>query len=167
MQGIVKRGLSDIITTVMLISLTVVVVGIVWVAVMPMIRDRMGSSDYCMNADVSVETAQGYTCWDSVQKIIVVQVRTGSVNVNVSGFKFYVSSGGNSVYYPKESYALPNSYNVFYLNSTGISSIDKLGVAAVVRNGKITKDCLAVFVNGLKSCDAGNVPPSQVLNASS
>lgn len=161
-----KRGLSDVITTVMLISLTIVVVGIVWVGVMPMIKDRMGSSDSCMGADVSVENSQGYTCWDKSKNISMVQIKIGNINVNVSGFRFFLSSGGNSIYFPKESYAAANSYNVFYLNTTGIYSIEKIGVAAVIRNGKTTKECPNSFVDVIRTCDVGTVDPSIVLNSS-
>jgi len=59
-----KRGLSDIAGTVMFVALTIIVVGIVWVGVMPLVKNNMGSVDGCMGADVSVETSQGYTCWD-------------------------------------------------------------------------------------------------------
>ena len=166
MQWVVKKGLSDVINTVMLVALTIVAIGAIWVAIIPMIRDRMGSSDSCLNADVSIDTVQGYTCWDSAQKVIVVQVKTGNVDVNVSGFKFLVSSGGNSILYPKESYIPPNSYNVFFLNSTRISSIDRIGVSAVIRTGKVVRDCPSVFVNKIMSCSGlETINPSQILNS--
>jgi flagellin-like protein len=161
-----KRGLSDVITTVMLIALTIIVVGVVWIGVIPMIRDRMGSSDSCMGAEVSVENSQGYTCWDRAKNISMVQIRAGSIDVNVSGFRFFISTAGNSVYFPKQSYAVANSYNVFYLNTSGIYSIEKFGVAAVIRNGKTTKECPNSFVDVIKTCDVGVVDPSIILNSS-
>lgn len=161
-----KKGLSDVINTVMLVALTIVAMGIIWVAIMPMIKDRMGSSDSCLNADVSIEVSKGYTCWDSAQEIVMVQVKTGNIDVNVSGFKFFVSSDGNSIRYPKESYISPNSYNVFFLNSTGISNIDGIGVAAVIRSGRTVRDCPSVFVNEITSCSGlETIESSQILNS--
>lgn len=161
-----KRGLSDIAGTVMFVALTIIVLSVVWIGVMPLVRNNMNSVDGCMGLDVSVDDSQGYTCWDENQKIILAQVRVGNADVNVAGFKLFVVSEGNSIYFPDEAYALPNSYNVFYLNSSGISSLDQIGVSAVINNGNILKDCQAKFVNKIQKCDAGVVDSSKVLNSS-
>ena len=72
--------------------LVVAMVAIVWVGVIPLIRNNMGSSDVCNNVDVSIETSQGYTCWAKDQNLTLVQVKKGSSNVNISKIKFAISS---------------------------------------------------------------------------
>jgi len=96
----------------------------------------------------------------------LVQVKVGNVDLNVSGFKFFVVSQGNSIYFPEKSYALPNSYNVFYLNSSGISGLDQIGVSAMINNGNTLKDCQANFINKIQTCNAGIIDSSKILNSS-
>ena len=49
-----KRGISDVVATVIIVVLTIVAISIVWVGVMPLIRDRLGDSDVCNNVDISI-----------------------------------------------------------------------------------------------------------------
>jgi len=125
--------------------------------VMPLIRDRLGNSDVCNDVDVSIETSQGYTCLNVGQSILAVQIKKGSNDVNVSGVKFYVSSGGNSVYYTTNYLFSQNSYHNFYLNLTGYSNIDKIEVVPVADAGKSKKDCTKISVESLRNCSLGLV----------
>ena len=82
-----KRGVSAVVATVLIVMITVAAVGIIWAVIIPMIKDNLGGSDSCKNMDVSVDVSQGYTCLDSNKQILMVQVKKGNENVNVSELK--------------------------------------------------------------------------------
>ena len=49
-----KKAISDVIATILIVMITVVAIGVVWIAVLPMVRDNLGSSDVCKDAGISI-----------------------------------------------------------------------------------------------------------------
>lgn len=154
-----KSGVSDVVATVIIIALVIVAITVVWVGIMPLIKDKVGSSDICNDADVSIETSQGFTCIDNAQKIISIQVHKGSNKVNLSGLKFLLSnSNGNSVVYTANSGVEQTSAKVFYLNiSTVGSNISSIGFIPILKDGKNLKKCAQSNLNTLPNCNLGLV----------
>jgi len=145
-----KRGVSAVVATVLIIMITVAAVGIVWAVVIPMIRDSLGGSAVCNDADVSIGTAQGYTCYDSVNNKISVQVKKGANNLSVSGVNFILTSAGSS-YSKNYSYNFAqNEYHSFVFE-TSLDFIDTVSIAPVLGGGKV---CGVVStMASLPSCD--------------
>ena len=162
-----KSGVSDVVATVIIIALVIVAVTVVWLGVMPMIRDRVGSSDVCNKVDVSIENSQGYTCWAQDKNVTLVQVKKGSADVNVSKFKFAISSAGNSVSFTNSTIMSRNSYAVYYLNTTGINSVDKIEVVPFAKSGNNEKACSAVYIENVKSCSPTVLSANEIQQASS
>jgi flagellin-like protein len=59
-----KKGVSAVVATVLIIMITVAAVGIIWAAIIPMVRDNLNKGTACNDAmsDISLVTDGGYTC---------------------------------------------------------------------------------------------------------
>ena len=84
-----------------------------------------------------------------MNNITVVQIKKGSNDVNISGLKFFLSSGGNSVSYTKDVSFERNSYYSFYLNTSSITKLEKIEVVPVAKSGNAKKDCASVFIENV------------------
>lgn len=65
-----KKGISTIVATVLIILIVVAGVTIVWVAILPMIRDSLEFSS--MIGSVSVLSSGGYTVYDADREVAIV-----------------------------------------------------------------------------------------------
>ena len=68
-----KRGISAIVAVVMTILITVAGVSIIWVAVVPMIQENIAFDE--LDGRVSIVTQGGYTVYDAVEEIMIVQIK--------------------------------------------------------------------------------------------
>lgn len=68
-----KRGISAIVATVLIILITIAGVTILWVAIIPLITQGATFND--ANARLDVVTSGGYTVYDKVNRIAIVQVK--------------------------------------------------------------------------------------------
>ena len=147
-----KRAVSDVMATVIIIALVIVAVTVVWVGVLPLIKNKVGGSDVCNSVDVSIENSQGYTCWASDKNVTLVQIKKGPNDVNISKMKFAISYGGNSFSYTNNTILQKNSFGVYYLNTTGINGVGKIEVVPFVRSGNSEKACSSVYITNVKAC---------------
>ena len=90
-----KRGLSDVIATLMIILLVIVAVGIVWVVVRNVISSgseeiELGRFSY----DLNIRSA--YLDSQNSVDVVRVTVRRNAGGENLSGMRFTFSDGGNS-----------------------------------------------------------------------
>ncbi len=96
-----KRGISPIITTVLLIMVSIVAVLIVAGFIIPFIRDSLGESKDCFDVvdQLEINTGSGYTCYyneSSTNMIANLTVKRGTKEVDINGFVLAVSGGGSS-----------------------------------------------------------------------
>jgi hypothetical protein len=63
MNRINKKAVSAVVATVLIIMITVAAVGIIWAAIIPMVRDSLSKGTICNDAlsDISIGV-EGYTC---------------------------------------------------------------------------------------------------------
>jgi len=101
-----KRGISAIVATVLIILITVAAVTIIWVAIIPMIQERFGFEDPKVRLDVS--TSGGYTVYDNDTKQILIQVKRGADEAELSGIKITLNFEGESYYEIVEPAPDPN-----------------------------------------------------------
>lgn len=59
-----KKALSDVVSTVVLIMITLVVIGIVWVAVDSFLKDRLEGSENCLYSFEKIKLNPEYTCYN-------------------------------------------------------------------------------------------------------
>ncbi|MCK4997360.1 LamG domain-containing protein [Candidatus Pacearchaeota archaeon] len=131
-----KRGISAIIATVMIILITVAAVGIVWVAIIPMIQDSLDFSS--LSGRVSVLN-KGYTAYDSVKEIAMVQVKRDVDEGVMNRIKITFNVEGNS---HSSSVVAPASGNtkVYYFDMNGIGEPDSVSVAPIFAVGNREKE---------------------------
>jgi flagellin-like protein len=145
----VKRGISDVVATVLIIMITIAAVGIVWAIIIPMIRDSVDSR--CDNIDVSIQTG-GYTCYDSGKKILMLQVVKGSSDINVTGLNVYLESEGSSFAFPTNLSFTRNEYKSFCVNASNVGEVDGVGVVPIVSSGMDSKECGKISISNIPSC---------------
>ena len=152
-----KKGISDVVANVLIVLIVIITVGLVWMFILPFITDRLSS--VCSDVDVTIDSSSGYTCLDTNQSIMLVQVKKCPTNVNISALKFYIDAGGNSEPYEQEGTLAPSSTKVVPLSTTGLVDITKIRLVSVVSNGKTKKDCAASSLDQIPLCT------SEVLDA--
>ncbi len=138
-----KRGISAVISSIMIILIVVGGTTLVWKIITPTINERIHLSDACKNADLMLNVIGGYTCYDPVLNGISVQVKKGRQEVNISGVEFIVQSQGNSVRIKKDLIFNNNEIKTFYFNvsSLGLSNIEKISISPIVMFGEKEKKC--------------------------
>jgi len=163
-----KRGISDLIATVLLIVITVAAVGIIYAAIMPLIRGQIETSQKCSSSGIEIDTSRGYTCDDRGKGEVSIQVQRGESDVDIVGLQLQVSGGGKSksieinntltgLDYVKEynytalayntSLSLPekNEARTYVINTTdptvGITAPESVSVAPIVKIGNKNKIC--------------------------
>ncbi len=83
-----KKGLSAVITTLILIALTISAIAIVWVTVSNLLTGRLDAAESCMNIFDKVEINERYTCYDAPNfhfSINIGDIEIEEVIVSVSG----------------------------------------------------------------------------------
>lgn len=157
-----KKGISAIVATVMIILITVAAVGIVWAAIIPMIRNQLEAGTICLDAisQVQVSDATGYTCRDATGDNVSLQIMIGSGDVNLAGLQVLISAKGNTESYDlleSEGIVLPgvNEANVYVIDTSSVSGkldIDEVQIAPIVAVGNSQKVCEASVPIALRDC---------------
>ena len=89
-----KKGISAIVTTVLIVLITVAAVTIIWVAIIPMIQDRLDIQDF--DVRLNVETASGYTVYDADKGKLLVRVGRGDDESEIDKLRVIVSFNGTT-----------------------------------------------------------------------
>lgn len=141
-----RKAISDLVATVLIVLITIAAVGIIWGAIMPIIKSNIESSQKCTNAELSVNTQSGYTYMNGEN--ISVQISRGASTVVLNGLQIKVmDSSGRSQIQTYNSSAVPgaNADKVYSFNVTALgldkSSIKKVGVAPIVALGNLNYTC--------------------------
>jgi parallel beta-helix repeat protein len=124
-----KKGISAVVATVLIILITVAAITLIWTAVIPMIKDN--ATSYEQNIDLSVATSEGYTVYDGENNAACVQVKRGSDGANLSGVQIIFSFGGEScsavIYQAFEK----NQMQKFCFNLSGYLKPDSVSVVPI------------------------------------
>lgn len=89
-----KKAVSALVATVLLILITFAAVGIIWGAIMPMLNRATQLGQACMNARLSIDTTQGYTCYDAEKKQANIMVARGAEDFELVGMQIGLASAG-------------------------------------------------------------------------
>jgi len=90
-----ERGISAIVATVLVILITVAAISIIWVAILPMIKDELEFRE--LDGRVSVVGSGGYTLYDDVEEIAMVQVKREPDEGVMNRIRVSFAVEGNSV----------------------------------------------------------------------
>lgn len=141
-----KKGISAVVATVLIILITVAAVTIIWAAVIPMIKNNLTGSDECMKAQSEVSIgASGYTCKTSDGMHIRLQVVHGPSPFKLSSLQVIIHDSDGNTQETSISSGLPtsNQEKVFDIseNYDAYSSATKIDIAPVLAVGSTTKNC--------------------------
>lgn len=146
-----KKGISEVVVTVILIALSLAAVVVVWTFVSTFINKQVSSSQSCFGNYDKVKINAQYTCYEtltngynlrfsltigdvSVDKVIVSVSSAGAVNSytitnipqTISGLVMYSGSNPDQV-------VLPGKNSGLTYNATGFSSkIDSIKIAPII-----------------------------------
>ena len=156
-----KNGISAVVAVILTILITVVGVGIIWGAILPMIKNSASFSD--LDIQLNVVKSGGYTFWDEDAGRLYVQVSRGVDEVDMTGVKLIVSIEGTTVVYPDQTsfpdgtYEVPgvNGKRTYVLNVT--ERPDSVKAIALVVVGKNEKEISSSgALNGLPVSSASD-----------
>jgi flagellin-like protein len=153
-----KKGVSAVVATVLIIMITVAAVGIIWAAIIPMVRDNLNKGTACNDAmsDISLVTDGGYTCVNQTSGNVSLQIKKASnTKVTLVAIQALVFVGGNSQTFEVRS-GLPqsNEYKTIFVGNTsyGTQNATKVKIAPVVTIGRTEETCDAVSEAPLPAC---------------
>jgi len=90
-----KKGISAIVATVLIILVTVAGVTIIWIGIVPIIKNDLNLEGEDVQLDVVGET--GYTAYDPETELVTVQVDRSGDNVSLGEVVIILSFNGTSV----------------------------------------------------------------------
>ena len=156
-----KKAISAVVATVLIILITVAAVTIIWSAIIPMIQDQLSGGTVCLDASAAVTISKAYTCIDTDDEEIKVQVSRGvggSNDFELAGLRILVSADGDttSVTIDKDSIdGLPpsNGEKVYTIDGDDYNAAaEEVSVAAIVTAGNKEKECEAGLPVKLSPC---------------
>lgn len=130
-----KRGLSTVVTSLLMILLAIVAIGIVSQILIPMIKEDLGSAGNCIDSIGNVKLNVEYTCYTGEIPNIKIEVSVITKKIQVEGFIFNVYSEGYArseeviENLPKENEA--RAYTLFAINNLNFKP-ETIGVSPIV-----------------------------------
>lgn len=77
-----RKGISDVITTVLLIGITIVVVGVVWTVINGIVKGNIESSESCFGIFGKAEINSRYTCYKVLPKELQFSINLGDLEID-------------------------------------------------------------------------------------
>lgn len=161
MKQKLKKGLSPVIATILLILLSVTAISIIARAIIPFVRESLGEGKECFEllGGLKIDTEGGYACYydktplPGSEKIVNITIHQG--DVEIKGFKISIIGEGDSRVFDIEEGSVPyismlNGSAVLelpgkggrktYSIDTDLTDVKKAVVAPVTKNGKLCKE---------------------------
>ena len=147
-----RKGISALVATVLLVLITIAAVGIIWGAVMPMIKGNIEKSQKCYDLALEIKQA-GNTCYHLYDETLDVQVGRGEKVADLNDLAIQVGYQGTSksvrisdstlVIYNNGTIPGPNEDVKYTINVTalGLGGVDYATVAAVLKIGNVESVC--------------------------
>lgn len=163
-----KKAVSEVVSTVLIIMITVAAVGIIMAWVIPMIRNNVDKGSACFDAqsDISLVTDGGYTCivnnatgWNGTGVSsgignISLQIRKGpSTKIALAGIQVLVSVRGDT---KSEvlNVSMPgnNEEKVYVVSNIKYNNAESVKIAPIVKLGSTNQICDISQTVPLSSC---------------
>jgi len=154
------RGISPVIATILLILIVLIIIGLLWFAINPFLSEKTSGFATCDKVDIVVDATSGVSCYDSDKKIVAVEVKKGSNNINITKLQFIFSYAGSDEVNIQEAVFDLNTQKVFYFNMTNVNGGEKptrVGVVAIIKVNEAEKICdVAAVEISIKECSLSN-----------
>jgi hypothetical protein len=100
-----KKGLSGVITAVILIALAMAVTGIIWFVISNLVEDQLEGVESCFGIYEKVEINEKYTCYDSINEEVQFSINVGDIELEelivslegIGGKQSIILNGTNAV----------------------------------------------------------------------
>jgi len=134
-----KRGISTVVASILLILLAVVAVVIIWFLLKGFITKSAGGIETsCITLDLEIEKAE----INADSNILYVQVKRGSGEGNLSGIRFKITNSSESMIRDRNTSMNELETKSFSFNDTGnVSVISKVEIAGVISFNNQEKIC--------------------------
>jgi flagellin-like protein len=144
-----KRGVSEIVATVLIIVIVVAAVGILWTVVSPMIKNNLNQIS-CSDIKLTIDLDKELTCSDISKNRTTIMIKRGADNFNITGLKVSLISNGTSfntqIKAPEPSQILTATISDTKFNS------DEVKIIPIINyNGK-QKTCDIVITSTVPTC---------------
>ena len=90
-----KKGVSEVISVILIVALVMIMIGVVWVVVKNLVSDKLSETGSCFENFGKVTLNNRYTCYNSTSKELQFSINIG--DANISEALLGVSSAGTSV----------------------------------------------------------------------
>lgn len=132
-----KRGISAVVTTVLLILISVIAVILIAGFIIPMIKNSLSEGTSCFDLVGYIQVLDNqYSCYNSTTTNVMIE--RGMDNLTISGITLSIMSAGNSKRYDINSTNIPlpgnaKTYNLGLTYANG----NVVKIASVTQSGKI------------------------------
>ncbi len=163
-----KKGISALVATVLLVLITIAAIGIIWGAILPLIRRGLGTSEACgFETRLDIEKTRGFTCFDENGYVFVEVSRPFTFTQELTKIMIQVSGGGRTdtfeivngttrtgitMYGGSSTLELPKPGESRTYNITVNFNATQVGVAPVVKVGGQNIICQATATEELTRC---------------
>jgi hypothetical protein len=134
------KGISTIIATLLIVAITIISTGIIWVTINDMINDKMKISN-CVNTFDKVLINDYYTCYDSSSDELKISIEIKDIEIDSVIIIIYEESQSKTFELPSTGYTYVKPYNGNYSDSltlpsqnsalTYIFNVDSAGMGGV------------------------------------
>lgn len=133
-----KRGISEVVATVLIILLVIAGIAIIWGVIIPIVKNNLVDTDYS-DVNLQIVTSEGYTVYDEELDLMMVQVKRGVDDNKLKGIFFkFVDENGNSVTDNTRSAPEVNQMKVYRFNLNDfVGKPVEISVAYVQEDGKV------------------------------
>lgn len=94
-----KKGLSTIVTTLLIVGISIVAIGIVWASANKLIKGQINNSEACYNMNDKVQLNSKNTCYEEDDGNYTLRFEVEVKDVNLSGLIVSIGYGGESIGY--------------------------------------------------------------------
>lgn len=130
-----KKGLSSVLAVIFIILLVVVAVAIIWISVLPLVRDNLKITN---SEELSIITSEGWTVYDAQKEIACVQVKKiGNASLIKQISVSFLIEGNSLNYSVSEDLPNFNEVKTYCFNLTGKGVPGFVSIYSVYLGGKL------------------------------
>ncbi|MBR9702312.1 hypothetical protein GOV13_05325 [Candidatus Pacearchaeota archaeon] len=154
-----RKGVSGVVTVVILVALVMTSVAIVWTVVNNMVEDKLGEAESCFGNFEKITLNNRYTCYNSSSNETMFSINVGDIVVDEVIVLVYEGGATNSYTITDTITTIPNLEN--YTGGTSIILPDKnAGLTYIAKDYTSSPDYIEIVpvLNG-KQCDVADRIP--------
>ena len=106
-----KKGLSEVVSAVLILALVVVLVGIVWAVINNLVKDKLSETGSCFDTFGKVTINSRYTCYNSTSNEFQFSINVGDISLNEVLIGISASGTSTSLRLDNKGAVIPNLVN--------------------------------------------------------